>query len=248
VTRLYTDDVELYDIAFSWDLEDEADWLLERFGPGCRSVLEPGSGTGRMLEALARRGLDAVGIDSSFEMVAFARRRLAEAGLAAAVVEADMTHFELNRKFNGAVCPINTLAHLSRVQLGRHLERMAEHLDEGARYLVQVGVSDALDTDATSEWNAERGDVRLRMRWAPVRRDDEREEHRSRIEVLSGPRAGDVVEESHTMAAWTPTAWREAIARSPFAELATYDGNEAGRPAVDLERGGRLLWHELALL
>ena len=52
MTRLYTDEVELYDIAFTWDLEDEVSWLLERFGPSCMTVLEPGSGTGRMLEAL----------------------------------------------------------------------------------------------------------------------------------------------------------------------------------------------------
>jgi hypothetical protein len=57
MARLYTDDAELYDIAFDWDVSDEVEWLLERLGAECRSVLEPGCGSGRMLDALARRGI-----------------------------------------------------------------------------------------------------------------------------------------------------------------------------------------------
>ncbi len=245
MTRLYRDDVELYDIAFSWGLENEVDWLLERLGPTCRSVLEPGSGTGRMLEALARRGVEAVGIDSSVEMVEFTRRRLAEARVDAEVTVADMTDFDLARTFDGAVCPINTLTHLTVEQLGRHLARMAGHLEPDARYLVQVGVLDEFDPSAVSEWNAERGDVALSIRWAPVSRRGGREEHHSRIEVLSGPRKGEVIEETHVMAAWTPASWRRAIAASPFVEVGTYDGAESGRPSIELDRGGGLLWHEL---
>jgi hypothetical protein len=49
VTRLYTDDAELYDIAFDWDIDDEVSWILERLET--KSVLEPGCGSGRMLEA-----------------------------------------------------------------------------------------------------------------------------------------------------------------------------------------------------
>lgn len=41
MTRIYSDD-ELYDIAFDWDVSAEADWLVERLGPQCASVLEPG--------------------------------------------------------------------------------------------------------------------------------------------------------------------------------------------------------------
>jgi hypothetical protein len=54
VTKLYEDDAELYDIAFDWDISDEADWLVERLE--ATTVLEPGCGSGRMLEALADRG------------------------------------------------------------------------------------------------------------------------------------------------------------------------------------------------
>src|SRR5438067_530685 len=59
MTRLYTDDAELYDILFDWDVEEEVDWLFERLGRPA-SVLEPGCGSGRMLESFARRGVEAV--------------------------------------------------------------------------------------------------------------------------------------------------------------------------------------------
>jgi len=136
VTRLYTNDAELYDIAFDWDISDEADWLVSRLE--ATTVLEPGCGGGRMLEALAGRGCKVAGIDRSPRMVEIARRRL---GTRADVFEADMTHFDLGTTFDGAVCPINTLLHLSGVELGRHLHLMARHLEPRARYLVQVGLA-----------------------------------------------------------------------------------------------------------
>ena len=55
MTHLYTDDAELYDIAFDWDISDEADWIVERLE--ATTVLEPGCGSGRMLEALGGSGL-----------------------------------------------------------------------------------------------------------------------------------------------------------------------------------------------
>jgi SAM-dependent methyltransferase len=247
VTRLYTDDVELYDIAFTWDIDDEVSWLVERFGPACRTVLEPGSGTGRMLEALAARGLAPCGLDSSAEMVAFSRARLSDAGVHAGVVLADITNFDLDMRFDAAVCPINTLLHLTPAELASHLALMADHLEPGAHYLVQVGVFESEALPPPSEWEAERDGTALRCEWAPIQRDLDagRERHRSRIEVLAGPRQGDVIEELHEMTAWTPSTWRAAIAASPFTELAAYDGAESGRSEVELEHGGGLMWHEL---
>src|SRR5207237_8184144 len=94
----------------------------------------------RRLEALARRGREAVGLDLSEGMVAYARARLEQSGVAAEVVRADMTDFELGRRFDGAVAPVSTVGLLSPGGLASHLEAMARHLEPGARYLVQQGV------------------------------------------------------------------------------------------------------------
>jgi SAM-dependent methyltransferase len=244
MTRLYEDDAELYDIAFDWDISAEADWLVERLE--ATTVLEPGCGGGRMLEALADRGCRVVGIDRSPRMVEISRRRLGTRG---EVFEADMTHFDLGRTFDGAVCPINTLLHLSPAELGRHLHCMARHLEHRARYLVQVGLVEAnQEPFAGSHWEASRGETSLKIDWVDEELDvvQRVSRQRSRIEVLAGPRAGEVVEEVHEMTAWTPATWAEAIETSPFDLAATYDGGTKGEwPRVDTTATGGLLWHEL---
>jgi SAM-dependent methyltransferase len=247
MTRIYTDDAELYDIAFDWDISDEVDWLLERLGTACPSVLEPGCGSGRMLEALAQRGLRVTGIDVSEPMLELARRRLGSSGT---VVHADMTSFDLGEIFDGAVCPINTLLHLSPDGLLRHLHCMDRHLAPRAKYLVQVGLVDPGQWEpfAGSHWEASRGETQLKIDWVDEELDAARgvSRQRSRIEVVAGARAGEVHEEVHEMTAWTPQTWAEAIAASPFSEAATYDGGRKGRwPSVPPTATGGLLWHEL---
>jgi SAM-dependent methyltransferase len=246
MTRLYGADAELYDIAFDWDVEEEVDWLVERLRTP-QSVVEPGCGSGRMLDAFARRGVEVVGLDLSPEMVELARARLGEH---AEVIEADMTDFDLGRTFGGAISPINTLLHLTPEQLARHLDCMVRHLDREARYLVQVGLIDRASHDpfAGSHWEETRGETTLHIDWEDEGIDWERgrSRQRSRIEVLAGPRAGEVIEEVHEMTAWTPETWAEAIAASPFTEVATYDaGKKGARPRVDPTATGGLLWHEL---
>jgi SAM-dependent methyltransferase len=244
VTRLYSDDAELYDIAFDWDISDEVDWLVERLDRPA-SVLEPGCGSGRMLVAFAERGIDVVGIDRSPQMVELARRRLGDRG---AVVLGDITDFDLDRTFDGAVCPINTLLHLTPDELRRHLECMARHTK---RYLVQVGLIErsADEPSAGSHWEAERGGTKLKADWTDEELDFERgvSRQRSRVEVLSGPRAGEVLEEIHEMTLWTPTTWRTAIEASPFEQTATFDGGVAKErwPQVGADATGGLLWHDL---
>ena len=247
MTRIYTDDAELYDIAFDWDISEEVEWLLTRLGTECRTVLEPGCGSGRMLEALAQHGLEVTGIDLSAEMLVLARGRLAGRG---AVVLADMTDFDLGKTFDGAVCPINTLLHLSPDGLARHLACMDRHLARGARYLVQVGLVEPEQWEpfAGSHWEAARGGIELKIDWVDEQLDVARgvSRQRSRIEVVAGDRAGEVLEEVHEMTAWTPATWGDAIAASPFSEAATYDGGRKGRwPRVPASATGGLLWHEL---
>jgi SAM-dependent methyltransferase len=247
VTRLYGDDADLYDIAFDWEIGDEVDWLVERLAAA--SVLEPGCGSGRMLEALANRGTEVVGLDWSPQMVAIARRRLGNAG---EVVEGDMTDFDLRRTFHGGVCPINTLLHLTPDDLALHLQCMARHLQPYSRYLVQVGLLDPEEREPSpgSHWEASRGETTLRVHWVDEELDlvNGLSRQRSSIEVLTGPRAGEVVEEVHEMTAWIPATWAAAIEASPFEQVATYDGGRKGQwPQVGPDATGGLLWHELVL-
>ena len=138
-----------------------------RLGDGCRTVLEPACGSGRIVEAFGRRGVEAVGVDRSPQMIELARRRLAELPHAE-VFPSDITDFSLGRSFDGAICPINTLLHLSPSELARHLEAMADHLRPGARYLIQLALYDPEHDEAAlraSQWEMTRGDSALKISW-----------------------------------------------------------------------------------
>jgi SAM-dependent methyltransferase len=234
LTKLYAERADLYDRAFSWPIEDEVDWLAERLGEQCRSVLEPGCGPGRYLEAFARRGIDAIGIDTSPEMIALARTR-------GHAVLADMVAFDLGRTFDGAICAVSTLALLSRAQVARHLACVADHLRPRGRYLVQLAIRDPDDLGAAihiSRWEA--GGVRAE--WSTEEVDLEMGVERQRSRIIRGE---DVFDEVHLVTLWTPDAWAEAVEASPFESPAIYDGGQEGRPPVDRRCCGRLLWHEL---
>jgi SAM-dependent methyltransferase len=251
--RLYASQPQLYDIAFSWDTSEEVDWLLLRLGDDCTTVLEPACGSGRFLVAFGRRGIDAVGIDNSPAMVQLANERLRAERLPGLAALADMTAFDLGRLFDGAFCPVDSLAYLlDASQLIRHLDCVAKYLRPGSRYLVQLELRNPVDPWSgvrPSIWEAEREGIRVRTTWRVEEIDLENgfEFQRGTIECLSGPEAGRVLDEVHRMAAWTPERWAEAIAASPFHYRAIYDGDEDGRPERPLGTSGRLLWHELAI-
>ena len=133
-----------------------------------------------------------------------------------------------------------------------HLRCMERHLQPYSRYLVQVGLVDPEQREpfAGSHWEASRGDTSLRVSWVDEDIDLVRgvSRQRSSIEVITGPRAGEIVEETHEMTAWTPPTWAAAIDASPFEQVATYDGGSKGQwPQVGPGATGGLLWHELAL-
>jgi len=250
-SRLYTTEAELYDIAFSWDVSAEVDWLLERLGSDCSPVLEPACGSGRMLAALAERGVEAVGFDSSPEMVQLAQQRLNARKLPGEALVADMGGFALEQVFGGAICPVDSLAYLTEpADVVTHLSCVARHLRPGAGYLVQLELRDEADPwrgVRPSVWEAERGNTRLKIAWRVEWIDIEAgiEVQHARFEVVGGPERGRVFEERHTMAAWTPKRWAATSAESGFAYTAVYDGDGTGRPRRPLGDAGRLLWHEL---
>ncbi len=256
----YTRAADLYDVAFSWDVGAEVDWLLQRFGPNTRRLLEPACGSGRMFPAFAQRGVEVVGVEGAAEMIAAAERRMRTAGFAPPTIHhGDMTQFDLGTRFDGALCPINSFGYLlSWDEALSHLNAVARHLRPGGKYLLQV---DLLDTsvsveygrDDSTTWEAEVDGVRVRCTWAALSFDagTRCQTERSRFEVLDGPGAGRVVEEDHLQRKWNWPEWQALIAAAPLQQVAAYDAGAPARwqplPLNDEVEDSHLTWHELVV-
>jgi hypothetical protein len=123
------------------------------------------------------------------------RRRLAASGVTADVVLRDMRDFELGRRFGGAVCPVNTLAHLAPGELERTWNACDGTSRPDGRYLVQLDLRDRAEDASISCWNMTGADMSIRVpgrcrmsTWPAAARST------ARIEILTGERAGEVVE------------------------------------------------------
>ena len=100
------------------------------------SVLELGTGTGRLAFALAERGFSVTGVDIAPAMLAqaSAKRRELDPALAARVElkRGDMTALDLKRTFDLVICPFFTLAHVPRGAAWRNtFATAARHLKTG---------------------------------------------------------------------------------------------------------------------
>jgi SAM-dependent methyltransferase len=91
--------------AFTSGTEQEIAFLVERLGLHAGSrVLDLGCGPGRHALALARRGIEVVGIDHSDEFVDLARTAAADEGLNAQFRAADVRDLDEHEAFDAVIC------------------------------------------------------------------------------------------------------------------------------------------------
>lgn len=95
---------------------------------GARSVLDAGCGTGRVAIELARRGVDAVGVDADPSMLSAARAKAPDLEW----VLADLSRLDLpERRFDVVVMAGNVMIFVQPGTEGAVLERLAAHLQPG---------------------------------------------------------------------------------------------------------------------
>ena len=242
---------EIYDVAFGWDLTLELDFLEQCWsvhGPGAvRRVLEPACGTGRLLEAIARRGYDVVGYDRSPEMVSYASKRLGPWG--GRVFRGDMTSFRPSGRFDAAINLVNSIGYLLEdADFLAHLSCLARGLREGGLYIVQLNYAGEPPELATfGPWGNRRGDLSTTLTWTVLREDPDHKRSHQRGRVTAR-RSSDrvVIEEDHTLRLWTQEDFDRLVARSAFELVAVYLDRFDPLP-LDVERTGKYgnLYHVL---
>jgi len=110
-SRLSPYDVpEVYDLLYD-ALDFDIPYWTEVAGSAGGPVLELACGSGRVLLALRRAGLDVEGLDASPAMIGRLRDKAAAAGLAVRAEVADMRSFDLGRRYARIFCAFNGFAH-----------------------------------------------------------------------------------------------------------------------------------------
>ena len=141
-TRAHYDDPAYYTSTYA-DREADVAYYVARAQDSGGPVLEYGCGNGRISIAIARAGVDVVGVDVSRAMLGDLRTRLrsedAEVRARVHVRAGDMRSARVDGRFPLVICPFNALLHLyDRPSLERFLARVGAHLAPGGRFVFDV--------------------------------------------------------------------------------------------------------------
>jgi SAM-dependent methyltransferase len=193
--------------------------------PAGASLLDVCCGCGHITEALAARGYNVTGLDSSQELIAHASKLLPDSEF----LVADVRDFVVNSQFDGALSTFDSLNHLlSYVDLAAAFRSVKRALKQGAPFFFDMNLEEAYSLDL-GNWSrhSEEDEVGfVRGRYDPCTRRGEtevtcffREAHGSLWR-----RVDTVVEEQCYSVEEIGAALREA----DFSKVEMYKAEEAG--------------------
>lgn len=113
------------------------------------AVLDLACGTGRMTEALCRRGYDMIGVDISPDMLSVARQSAEAAGMADRILYLcqDMCNFELYGTVEAVVCCLDSVNHITdRRDLSRCFHWVHNYLVPGGLFIFDVNTPYKFET------------------------------------------------------------------------------------------------------
>ncbi len=145
-SEAHYEDGRYYDQAYRrrrHDVRFYTNLAVESGGP----VLELGAGTGRVALAMAKAGIDVVGVEPMAPMLEQAHRRRARLPRAARdrieLRGGDVKHLRLRRKFPLVIAPFNVWMHLyTREEIERGFATVRHHLEPGGRFAFDVLLPD----------------------------------------------------------------------------------------------------------
>lgn len=202
---------QYYDISFSWDISGEIKLFREFFNKyipfEVKNILEPACGTGRFLMSLPKYGYHVTGYDNNSKMVAYAKKRIADAGLRdiATAIVADMKSARFKTKFAVAINTINSLGYLlSDDDIIAHFCNTGESLKSEGIYIVHLACAwNRLEPHEEEGWVIEREGIRVKTIW-----DIEKEDRQRKLSYQVCKMEIDdhdkhiVLEDHHTLRLW----------------------------------------------
>jgi len=140
------------------DIEFYEERLKSCEGP----ILEPATGTGRILIPLLEKGFDIEGFDSSQDMLRICRQNSQKRGLSPRLFEAKMESFSQAKKYKAIIVPTGSFLLLhKREDSLKALKNFYEHLCDGGRLIVDLLLpKDVMkDSVSTRMWECPNGDI-----------------------------------------------------------------------------------------
>jgi SAM-dependent methyltransferase len=159
-----------YEIAFGFiDAKKQVD-LFEDFIKKYSEIkvkrfLDIGCGPSLQLREIAKRGYEAVGLDSSPEMLEYLNKRAEEESLRIKTVKADLTDFKLEKKVDFAFIMMGTISYVdSNYEFLAHLDSVADSLKKGGLYLIENFRLDWADKDffSSESWTIEKDGIQVK--------------------------------------------------------------------------------------
>src|SRR5215210_219183 len=134
---MFSRSAELYDAIYSFkDYRAEVEKLhalIQERVPEAATLLDVACGTGKHLELLAAN-YEVEGLDLDASLLRIARERLPDVPLH----EADMTDFDLGRRFDAVVCLFSSIGYVkTRKRLESTAATLASHLAPGGVLVVE---------------------------------------------------------------------------------------------------------------
>lgn len=173
-----------YDIVYDANTELEAAFLegmMKHHGKGRQKkslrILEPACGSGRLLEAMAKRGHDVSGFDLNANMLDYAKSRLKQNKLTARLWQDRLENFKTpsTKLYDLAHCLVCTFKYmLDEAEAVSHLKNVAGSLRQGGLYVLGLYLTNYSTQRPDHErWDCERDGVKVICNthtWPPDRK------------------------------------------------------------------------------
>lgn len=124
--------------------------------------LDIACGPSLQLLEIAKRGYEAIGLDSSKEMLDYLKKKAKKAGVDIETVNKSMYDFKLKRKADFTFIMLGSLTIESNGQLKSHLASVAASLKKGGLYFIQNNVDDMTKADIKMNWTIKRKGIKVK--------------------------------------------------------------------------------------
>lgn len=116
--------------------------LTNRLRPGSR-ILDLGCGTGHLAQSLDSRGFKVTGVDSSGDMLSYARKRVPHGTF----ITADARDFRMPSSFSAVISTFDCMNHiLNEEDLGLVFGNVFDSLEKGGYFMFDLNMEEAFET------------------------------------------------------------------------------------------------------